>query len=256
MPLAHENIVPRTNGGQESADPREVVLPKDAPWVAAEKFLTDRYTQGDTRLLHYHRGAFYSWTGTHYREVVPEALQRELYQFFAPVLVRNKKGEIEPFNPNPGKVSAVEHALKRLTLIDAKVNTPCWLGQDHAPAKDVIVVQNGILICERGPSRNIPRCCSQQPACPATTRRPRNVRCLTDSWTGCGGRTGRHVMPFRRFSATSLRQIPRSRKFSSSLAQKGLAREPSCTCCVSSLEPTTLRSSNSRLWQESSGDGH
>ena len=145
MPLAHENIVPRTNGGQESADPREVVLPKDAPWVAAERFLTDRYTRGDIRLLHYYRGAFCTWTGTHYREVVPEALQRELYQFFAPVLVRNKKGEIEPFNPNPGKVSAVEHALKRLTLIDAKVDTPCWLGQDHAPAKDVIVVQNGIL---------------------------------------------------------------------------------------------------------------
>jgi putative DNA primase/helicase len=145
MSLAHKNIVPRTNGGQESTDPREVVLPKDAPWVAAERFLTDRYTRGDTRLLHYHRGAFYSWTGTHYRELIPETLQRELYQFLAPTVVITKKGEIEPFNPNKTKIGAIEHALQRLVLIDAKVDTPCWLGQGHAPAKDVIVVQNGIL---------------------------------------------------------------------------------------------------------------
>jgi putative DNA primase/helicase len=110
MSLAHKNIVPRTNGGQESTDPREVVLPKDAPWVAAERFLTDRYTRGDTRLLHYHRGAFYSWTGTHYRELIPETLQRELYQFLAPTVVITKKGEIEPFNPNKTKIGAIEHA--------------------------------------------------------------------------------------------------------------------------------------------------
>jgi hypothetical protein len=86
MSLAHKNIVPRTNGGQESTDPREVVLPKDAPWVAAERFLTDRYTRGDTRLLHYHRGAFYSWTGTHYRELIPETLQRDFISSSLPPL--------------------------------------------------------------------------------------------------------------------------------------------------------------------------
>jgi putative DNA primase/helicase len=149
MPLAHENIAPRTNGGQESfgaAEPCEaLVLPKDAPLDAAKRFLTDRYTRADDRLLHYHRGAFYSWTETHYRELRPETLQAELYQFLAPAVAVTKKGETEPFNPNRAKISAIEHALQRLVLIDARVDMPCWLGQDHAPAKDVVVVQNGIL---------------------------------------------------------------------------------------------------------------
>jgi putative DNA primase/helicase len=148
MPLARENIAPRTNGGQESfraAEPSEaLVLPKDAPLDAAKRFLADRYTRADDRLLHYHRGAFYSWSGTHYRELRPETLQAELYQFLAPAVAVTKKGETEPFNPNRTKISAIEHALQRLVLIEAPVDTPCWLG-DHAPAKDVIVVQNGIL---------------------------------------------------------------------------------------------------------------
>jgi hypothetical protein len=79
MPLAHKNSIPRTNGGQKSfgaADPSQaLVLPKDAPLDAAKRFLADRYTRADARLLHYHRGAFYSWTETHYRELRPETLQ-------------------------------------------------------------------------------------------------------------------------------------------------------------------------------------
>ena len=130
----------------------KLYLPKDATWIHAQTFLAHRYTQGDAaRLLHYHRGAFYSFTaGTHYRELRIEPLERELYEFFADprVIAVTKKGEMEPFNPNPSKIRAITHALRRLALIPASVDAPCWLGDD-APARDVIVVGNGILDLQR-----------------------------------------------------------------------------------------------------------
>ena len=125
----------------------KLCLPKDATWNHAEKFLDHRYTLGGARLLHYHREAFYSFiAGTHYRELRIEPLERELYEFFADprVIAVTKKGKMEPFNPNPGKIRGITHALQRLALIPASVNAPCWLG-DYAPARDVIVVGNGIL---------------------------------------------------------------------------------------------------------------
>ena len=126
----------------------KLYLPKEATWIHAKTFLAKRYTQGDgARLLHYHRGAFYSFTaGTHYRELRIEPLELELYEFFADprVVAITKTRDQEPFNPNPGKVRAIKHALQRLALIPASVDAPCWLG-DYAPARDVIVVGNGIL---------------------------------------------------------------------------------------------------------------
>jgi putative DNA primase/helicase len=167
----------------------KVVLRKDAPWDAAKEFLRCQdivTTRIDARLLH-HRGAFYRYTGTHYRELRPESLQRELYEFFADEFVITANGSIEKFNPTPNKVRAIEHALQRLTLVPNEVEAPCWLDRDYASARDVLATRNGILdlktrtIVPPSPSLFTPYClpCEYDPG--ATC--PRFDKFLDELWS-------------------------------------------------------------------------
>ena len=99
-------------------------------------------------MLWSYRGAFYEWTGTHYREYPDEELERDLYEFLNAALALSRHGKVTPFNPNKNKVSEIVHALRRCCLIPRDCDTPCWLEKTkskYSPAANLIACRNGIL---------------------------------------------------------------------------------------------------------------
>jgi hypothetical protein len=69
-----------------------LMLPVGAPLVAAETFMERCCSASKIPLLWFYRGAFYRWTGTHYREYADEDLERDLYAFLKPALVVGRRG--------------------------------------------------------------------------------------------------------------------------------------------------------------------
>jgi putative DNA primase/helicase len=132
-----------------AADPTwtTVILPTGAPVPAAEAFIRAYYLKEEAQLLRYYRGAFYRWTGTHYREYFDEDLESDLYKFLNVALTRGRDGAVKPYNPTKTKVAEIVHALKRGCLIQREWRTPCWLGSDeeYRPADDLVACRNGIL---------------------------------------------------------------------------------------------------------------
>jgi Bifunctional DNA primase/polymerase, N-terminal/Primase C terminal 2 (PriCT-2) len=105
-----------------------LVLPVGAPVPAAEAFIKRYWSDGEIPLLWSYRGAFYRWTGTHYREYADEELERDLYEFLHGALAIGRSDRPVPFNPNKNKVSEIVHALRRGRLVSRDWDTPCWLG--------------------------------------------------------------------------------------------------------------------------------
>ena len=126
----------------------QLVLPAGAPVVAAEAFVKHRASVGEIPLLWSYRGAFYRYTGTHYREYADEALERDLYMFLNAALVMGRDGTPKPFNPTKNKVLEIVHALRRGCLISREWDTPCWLGGEYRPAANLVACRNGILNLE------------------------------------------------------------------------------------------------------------
>jgi hypothetical protein len=126
-------------------DPNAIVLPPNVPVAAAEAFVQHRHTHGDVRLLHHYRGAYYLWTGTHYKLHPEEALVRDLYQFLNTALTTSSNGDIVPFNPNRAKIANIVHALHHGVLVPDDLDVPFWLGPKPGPAPNLVACRNGIL---------------------------------------------------------------------------------------------------------------
>jgi putative DNA primase/helicase len=132
----------------------QLVLPAGAPMVAADEFIKHCWMVEGIPLLWAYRGAFYRYTGTHYREYADESIERDLYKFLNKALAVAKAGGIGPFNPTKGKVFEVVHALRRNCLIPQDWETPCWLEKGglekggYRPAKKLLSCRNGILDLE------------------------------------------------------------------------------------------------------------
>src|SRR5262249_4343173 len=119
------------------------LLPVGAPLAAVEAFLKQCFSEGETPLLWSYRGAFYEWTGTHYREYADEELERDLYDFLNDALAIGKSGTPVPFNPTRNKVLETVHALRRCCLIPRDWETPCWLGKNkYTRAPDLVGCRN------------------------------------------------------------------------------------------------------------------
>jgi hypothetical protein len=126
-----------------------LALPAGAPVVAAEAFIKHRCSAGEVPLLWSYRGAFYCWTGTHYREYADEELEHDLYKFLNGALAVGKSGTPGPFNPTKTKVLEIVYALRRCCLISRDWDAPCWLGTSvYEPATNLVACRNGILNLE------------------------------------------------------------------------------------------------------------
>jgi RepB DNA-primase N-terminal domain/D5 N terminal like len=134
-----------------------IILPFGAPLVAADEFVARHLLVGESiPLLRHYRGGFYLWTGTHYRQMPEEELERELYRFLNGALARKDNGALVPYKPTKGKVGEVVHALRRSALlVPEDWEAPFWLGiptpgdkLEYKPAGELIACANGILNLE------------------------------------------------------------------------------------------------------------
>src|SRR5262249_501472 len=119
----------------------------NAPVPNADKFVELCYAAAEILLLRSYRGAFYEFTGTHWRELYDEALEHQLYKFLAAAFVPDRDGNLVPFNPTKSKVNEIMHALRPALLIGRRVEMPSWLGKANAgrSARNLVACRNGIL---------------------------------------------------------------------------------------------------------------
>ena len=115
-----------------------VIDPND-PLATAKSFSRTR----DKRLIRY-RGAFYTWTGTHYRQIDDEAIRRELYDFLA-----------TDCKPDDRAVNKVIDAMKACVLVSSDLKAPAWLPDAsaellrHTPV-DLLAHAKGLLNVQTG----------------------------------------------------------------------------------------------------------
>ena len=131
-----------------------VILDPTDPYKSAAVFLERHCSHKDGRTLQRHRGSFYAYTGTHYREMQAEEIRRVLYLFLDGAQVwrtagKKTKGEeptfeLAPFKPNRNHVHDLVDTVQARAGIDDQLAMPCWLGKAD-PQGTVIPMANGLL---------------------------------------------------------------------------------------------------------------
>ena len=161
-----EEADPHAAGRTEARDKQErakgngldkseaVILDPTDPYKSAAVFLERHCSHRDGRTLQRHRGSFYAYTGTHYREMQAEEIRRVLYQFLDSAQVwrtagKKTKGEeptfeLAPFKPNRNHVHDLVDTVQARAGIDDQLAMPCWLGKAD-PQGTVIPMANGLL---------------------------------------------------------------------------------------------------------------
>lgn len=127
------------------------------------RFLDTLYHHDERWKLIFHRGLFYLWTGTRWREVDFNTLEATVYELFETAYyetVNGNTGVIEQidFDLNPGRLTALTRGLQNKVLVDRDVDSPAWLdgnvpvddeptAKDGSPmrASEMIATRNGLL---------------------------------------------------------------------------------------------------------------
>jgi putative DNA primase/helicase len=121
-----------------------LILDPRAPYDIARKFVEQHYQRGTFKTLHYHKGRFYAWTGTHYAELDEATLRAELYEFLDGAM--RPAGEVRVrFKPNRAQVNDLLDALKATVNLDQAHSSPTWLCHHTVPATEIVACRNGLL---------------------------------------------------------------------------------------------------------------
>jgi hypothetical protein len=161
------DILPRTVESCFSAEPDAAVANEasDDPHRLARIFRDGECVHADGLTLRYHRGEFYQWDGSAYREVDnPElasrlnaAIKQELDAVNeAEIAAWEKRGRVDEQGKPCGKpvakkvttnlVNNVVGALAGMTLVPSKTEFPAWLGKIAPfPAADVLPTQKTLV---------------------------------------------------------------------------------------------------------------
>ena len=116
----------RKNKGHGKESGGLVLSPSD-PMTSARKFISYHCTKNGFRTLHYYRGSFYRYIGTHYKELNSDDIKSELWEFLDKALRINGEGKLVPFEPTKHKVADVLDALKAKALVPSDIELPvCW----------------------------------------------------------------------------------------------------------------------------------
>ena len=126
-----------------------IVLQEGVPTAAAEAFVQREFVQGGHRCLHFYRGTFYCWCGTHYTAREDDAIRAGLYAFLDKART-TKDEQLVPFNPTSTKVNQIFDALKMGVYLDGNLEVPFLVpGQTKLPAdlplRKFIACRNGLL---------------------------------------------------------------------------------------------------------------
>jgi putative DNA primase/helicase len=131
---------------QNGAATIEVILDPRDPMQAARALVATRFVNDDHRLLHRHRGTFWSFEKNHYALLDQETTRAEVWTFLEHAQRRVGK-TLEPFKPNRARVSDVLDALASVCNLNNHIEPPTWLdGDDELPAAaEMLPLGNGLL---------------------------------------------------------------------------------------------------------------
>lgn len=116
----------------DSQRPGSVIDPND-PLGTARRYLlaTQEHPQGVR--LHYWRGDFYRWCGSHFSILSPDALRAELYTWLEAQNVKTSKRIVDN----------MRDALQAAVYLEA--DPPCWLNDSRSIAGQLIPCRNGLV---------------------------------------------------------------------------------------------------------------
>lgn len=131
---------------EEPTVPGQIIIlpPPTAPLDVAMCFARRECLTSNGLTLHYWRGGWWAWSGTHWAEIMPDVVEDRLYAFTAQaVYEKSGKKDPMPWSPNRRRIGDVVAALRGVVRLDDEINAPCWLdGPETAP---LISCSNGLL---------------------------------------------------------------------------------------------------------------
>jgi P4 family phage/plasmid primase-like protien len=138
---------------QDALDAGMVVLDANNPITNAKRFLEAQYSCEEGVTLAHYAQDWYIYLQTHYDLIEEQTIRSELYKFLDKC-VKQVKGNMAPFNPNPANVSAILDSIKALVHLENKPNTrpPVWLSgyaYNKPDASKLISLENGIFHFEQ-----------------------------------------------------------------------------------------------------------
>ena len=134
----------------ETKNPRGLILDRGNPRHTAKKFIKERLRgDGGARLLHYWRGDWWRWNGSHYAAAEPVAVRGEISAYTERAKVWVKRGdalELEEFKPTKSRTDNITDAMQQLTHLPADADAPRWLdGRDTPNPAELLPCRNGVL---------------------------------------------------------------------------------------------------------------
>ena len=137
---AAEALAPKPNGKA----PRPIVSRQDY-MQTARTWLKYEFMVGNKRTLHFWRGDFWQWTGTHYAAIPADDMKGMAWQFLEGCDVHGEKNTLLGYQPKGSRVADVLGALAALTGLSASIETPAWLDGRKTSTAGMIAMQNGVL---------------------------------------------------------------------------------------------------------------
>ena len=124
-----------------------VVAPPSSPMAVARDLARSLYTDSNGRVvLRDHRGDFYQWNGTCWRELDRRDVRGAAYEWLEHSTYHHKKDGLVPFDPSRRKIDDVIDALCAVVRLDSSLEAPCWIdGTPAPPADKLISMTNGLL---------------------------------------------------------------------------------------------------------------
>ena len=121
--------------------------PPSRPMAVARGLTKALYTDSDGLvLLRDHRGDFYRWSGTCWREVDKRDVRGAAYEWLEHASYDDPKKGVTPFDPSRRKIDDVIDALRAVVLLNSTAEAPCWTNdRTDPPATDIISMANGLL---------------------------------------------------------------------------------------------------------------
>jgi putative DNA primase/helicase len=124
-----------------------VILDPRDPMQAARALIAAHFVNDDQRLLHRHRGTFWSFKTNHYALADQETVRAEVWKFLEQAQRRGDTGKPVPFKPTRARVSDVLDALASVCNLSNHVDPPAWLDSADAlpDAAEMLALGNGLL---------------------------------------------------------------------------------------------------------------
>ena len=121
--------------------------PPSRPMAVARDLVKALYTDSAERVvLRDHRGDFYHWNGTCWREIDKRDVRGAAYEWLEHSTYFHKKDGVVPFDPSRRKIDDVIDALRAVVLLNSSVESPCWTNSTtDPPANELISMTNGLL---------------------------------------------------------------------------------------------------------------